>query len=273
MKWFRFVISLIIKNYFGRLLSQLFAVYWWKTFEFCDFNLFRFCLFSTFSAYHGHLTSLMEISPYKFNLPGADPKPDYVHVVSNYSYFLDYSWNKSTNLDFYIDWRHRAQTRIVENSIASTPKSMTSKINMLMKSNRFAKKSRTVGKAWLLTLLKACKAVVVKLSIQKDTLKMFTGIIKKSPLHYPWLILIKIQSVHRVIRKYGGVCIADEVQVGFGRAGTHYWAFETQNVVPDIVTIAKPMGNGHPVGAVVTTQKIADLFTSTGVSYFNTVSN
>lgn len=74
-----------------------------------------------------------------------------------------------------------------------------------------------------------------------------------------------------VIRKHGGVVIADEVQVGFGRVGSHYWAFETQNVVPDIVTIAKPMGNGHPVGAVVTTQKIADCFTATGVSYFNTV--
>lgn len=77
--------------------------------------------------------------------------------------------------------------------------------------------------------------------------------------------------LNRVIRKYGGVAIADEVQVGFGRVGTHYWAFETQDVIPDIVTIAKPMGNGHPVGAVVTTQKIADSFAATGVSYFNTV--
>lgn len=66
--------------------------------------------------------------------------------------------------------------------------------------------------------------------------------------------------------------IADEVQVGFGRAGSKYWAFEMQNVVPDIVTIAKPMGNGHPVGAVVTTQEIAESFAATGVSYFNTVS-
>lgn len=79
------------------------------------------------------------------------------------------------------------------------------------------------------------------------------------------------QDIYNVVRKYGGVAIADEVQVGFGRAGTHYWAFEIQNVVPDIVTIAKPMGNGHPVGAVVTTQKIADSFAATGVSYFNTV--
>jgi 4-aminobutyrate aminotransferase-like enzyme len=57
------------------------------------------------------------------------------------------------------------------------------------------------------------------------------------------------------VRAAGGVCIADEVQVGFGRAGTHFWAFETQGVVPDIVTLGKPMGNGHPVAAVVTTPR------------------
>ena len=76
----------------------------------------------------------------------------------------------------------------------------------------------------------------------------------------------------RAVREAGGVTISDEVQVGFGRVGSHYWAFETQNVVPDIVTIAKPMGNGHPVGAVITTPRIADSFAATGVQYFNTVS-
>ena len=58
------------------------------------------------------------------------------------------------------------------------------------------------------------------------------------------------------MRGVGGVCIADEVQVGFGRVGTHWWAFETQGVVPDIVTLGKPMGNGHPVSAVVTTRLV-----------------
>lgn len=77
--------------------------------------------------------------------------------------------------------------------------------------------------------------------------------------------------IFRHVRASGGVVIADEVQVGFGRSGSKYWAFETQNVIPDIVTVAKPMGNGHPVGAVVTTQKIAESFTATGVVYFNTV--
>lgn len=61
------------------------------------------------------------------------------------------------------------------------------------------------------------------------------------------------------------------MQVGFGRVGTHMWAFETQDVVPDIVTIGKPMGNGHPVAAVVTTPEIAKSFADTGVEYFNTV--
>ncbi len=58
-------------------------------------------------------------------------------------------------------------------------------------------------------------------------------------------------------RNAGAVCIADEVQVGFGRVGSHFWGFETQGVVPDIVTMGKPIGNGHPLGAVVTTPQIA----------------
>jgi len=71
------------------------------------------------------------------------------------------------------------------------------------------------------------------------------------------------------VRKAGGVCVADEVQVGFGRVGTHFWGFETQGVVPDIVTLGKPMANGHPMAAVVTTPEIAKSFT-TGMEYFNT---
>ena len=65
------------------------------------------------------------------------------------------------------------------------------------------------------------------------------------------------------------MCIADEVQVGFGRIGSHFWAFEAEGVVPDIVTMGKPIGNGHPMGAVVTTREIAESF-HTGMEYFNT---
>jgi len=61
----------------------------------------------------------------------------------------------------------------------------------------------------------------------------------------------------------------DEVQVGFGRVGSHFWGFELQSVIPDIVTLGKPIGNGHPLGAVATTQKVADAFTN-GMEYYNT---
>jgi len=81
-----------------------------------------------------------------------------------------------------------------------------------------------------------------------------------------------LKQVYKMVRDAGGVCIADEVQVGFGRVGTHWWAFQLQgaDVVPDIVTMGKPMGNGHPVAAVVTTRRIADRFAATGMEYFNT---
>jgi len=78
-----------------------------------------------------------------------------------------------------------------------------------------------------------------------------------------------LAEAFRHVRAAGGLCIVDEVQVGFGRAGSHFWAFETQNVVPDIVTLGKPMGNGHPLAAVVTTPEIADAFAN-GMEYFNT---
>ncbi|HEY6539331.1 MAG TPA: aminotransferase class III-fold pyridoxal phosphate-dependent enzyme, partial [Ktedonobacteraceae bacterium] len=82
------------------------------------------------------------------------------------------------------------------------------------------------------------------------------------PPHY-------LQEAYRHTRNAGGICIADEVQTGFGRVGTHFWAFETQGVVPDIVTMGKPIGNGHPLAAVVTTPAIAASFTN-GMEYFNT---
>jgi 4-aminobutyrate aminotransferase-like enzyme len=77
-----------------------------------------------------------------------------------------------------------------------------------------------------------------------------------------------LQAVYQQVRKAGGVCIADEVQVGFGRVGSHFSGFETQNVVPDIVTLGKPIGNGYPIGAVITTRAIAESFMN-GMEYFN----
>ena len=77
----------------------------------------------------------------------------------------------------------------------------------------------------------------------------------------------------RYVRSAGGVLVVDEVQTGFGRVGSHFWAFQMQGEAccPDIVTMGKPMGNGHPLACVVTTEQVAGAFAGTGVEYFNTV--
>ncbi|XP_019730315.1 5-phosphohydroxy-L-lysine phospho-lyase isoform X2 [Hippocampus comes] len=79
-------------------------------------------------------------------------------------------------------------------------------------------------------------------------------------------------KVAEYVRSAGGVFVADEVQTGFGRVGSHFWAFQMQGTdfCPDIVTMGKPMGNGHPIACVVTTVEIARAFTANGVEYFNT---
>jgi len=78
-----------------------------------------------------------------------------------------------------------------------------------------------------------------------------------------------LAEAYRHVRDVGGVCIADEVQVGFGRLGTHFWGFETQNVVPDIVVVGKPIGNGFPLAAVIMTREIAEAFNN-GMEFFST---
>jgi alanine-glyoxylate transaminase/(R)-3-amino-2-methylpropionate-pyruvate transaminase len=77
-----------------------------------------------------------------------------------------------------------------------------------------------------------------------------------------------LKAAYEHVHNAGGLCIADEVQTGFGRTGTHYWGFETQGVIPDIVTMAKGIGNGVPLGAVVTTPEIAKVLASR--IHFNT---
>jgi alanine-glyoxylate transaminase/(R)-3-amino-2-methylpropionate-pyruvate transaminase len=76
------------------------------------------------------------------------------------------------------------------------------------------------------------------------------------------------QIVYDIVRQHGGQCIADEVQTGFGRTGTHFWGFENWGVTPDLVTMAKGMGNGAPLGACVTRPEIAK--TLTNRVHFNT---
>ncbi|WP_018235461.1 aminotransferase [Ensifer sp. BR816] len=73
-----------------------------------------------------------------------------------------------------------------------------------------------------------------------------------------------LEAAYRMVRARGGVCIADEVQVGYGRLGHYFWGFEEQGVVPDIITVAKGMGNGHPLGAVITRREIAEALEKEG---------
>jgi 4-aminobutyrate aminotransferase-like enzyme len=76
-------------------------------------------------------------------------------------------------------------------------------------------------------------------------------------------------QVYSEVRAAGGVCIADEVQTGYGRIGSHFWGFERYGVDPDIVVLGKPIGNGHPLGAVITTREIARSFNN-GMEFFST---
>ncbi|XP_068140892.1 alanine--glyoxylate aminotransferase 2-like [Drosophila tropicalis] len=174
-------------------------------------------------AYHGHLQSVMEVSPYKFNMPGGEKKLDYVHVAP-----CPDIYNGQITDKMYPD--------------ADLAKLYAQPVEDICK-NQVAKGQGVA--AFIAESLQSCG-----------------GQILPPPGYF--------KAVYEAVRSNGGVCIADEVQVGFGRVGSHYWAFETQDVVPDIVTVAKPMGNGHPVGAVVTTQEIAQALQATGVPYFNT---
>ena len=76
-----------------------------------------------------------------------------------------------------------------------------------------------------------------------------------------------LKMAYGLVRKAGGICIADEVQIGFGRTGK-FWGWENHHVIPDMVILGKPMGNGHPIGAVVTTDKIAQSFDN-GMEFFS----
>ncbi|WP_343715164.1 aminotransferase class III-fold pyridoxal phosphate-dependent enzyme [Inquilinus sp.] len=169
-------------------------------------------------AYHGHLTSLIEISPYKFAGPGGQGRPSHVHVCEMPDLYRG---------------RFRAGDPEVGARYAEDV-------------GRQAAAARARGgvAAFFCESILGCGGQLV----------LPDGYLKAAYAH---------------VRAAGGLCVADEVQVGFGRAGSHMWAFETQGVVPDIVTMGKPIGNGHPMAAVVTTPEIAAAFAN-GMEYFNT---
>jgi 4-aminobutyrate aminotransferase-like enzyme/Ser/Thr protein kinase RdoA (MazF antagonist) len=79
-----------------------------------------------------------------------------------------------------------------------------------------------------------------------------------------------LPAVYDSIRRHGGLTVADEVQVGYGRLGEWFWGFEQQGVVPDVVTVAKAMGNGHPLGAVITSREVAEAYRRGGYFFSST---
>ncbi len=79
-----------------------------------------------------------------------------------------------------------------------------------------------------------------------------------------------LEQVYAAVRRHGGLAIADEVQVGYGRLGEWFWGFEQQHVVPDIVAVAKAVGNGHPLGAVITSREVAERYRSGGYFFSST---
>lgn len=166
-------------------------------------------------AYHGNLSSLIDISPYKFDGPGGSGRPDHTHVVT----LPDaYRAPLGPTADGYLA---EVAARLAE----------------------VAGAGRRVG-AFISEPIPGTAGQVV-------------------------LVDGFLAGAYDAVRTAGGLCIADEVQIGFGRVGSHLWGFELHDVVPDIVTMGKPIGNGHPLGAVVTTPEVARSFV-TGMEYFNT---
>ena len=170
-------------------------------------------------AYHGNLTSLIGVSPYKFDGAGGEGAPKSTHVLPMPDGYR--GRYRRTAADY--------ATRYVETAVHALEGAATS--------------GAPVG-AFLAESIMSCGGQIVL------------------PPGY-------LREVFRLVREAGGVAIADEVQVGFGRVGSHFWAFEAEDAVPDIVTMGKPIGNGHPLGAVVTTRSVAESFL-TGMEYFNT---
>jgi 4-aminobutyrate aminotransferase-like enzyme len=170
-------------------------------------------------AYHGNLTSLIGISPYKFAGPGGSGAPGYVRVVP----MPDDYRGMYRRGDPLVGERYAGQVYQALREAGRIPGGIA---------------------AFMCESILSCGGQI------------------ELPAGY-------LPECYRHTRAAGGVCIADEVQVGFGRTGSHFWAFQAQDVIPDIVTMGKPIGNGHPLGAVVTTSRISASFDN-GMEYFNT---
>ncbi|XP_072119939.1 5-phosphohydroxy-L-lysine phospho-lyase-like isoform X1 [Mobula birostris] len=172
------------------------------------------------NAYHGHLNSLIDISPYKFKK--LRPQKDWVHVVPVPDTYRG---------------KYREDHPDPASAYASEVKAVIDEIE---------RKNHQVA-AFFAEPLPGVAGHIIP------------------PTGY-------FQKVAEQIRNAGGLFVADEIQVGFGRVGKHFWAFQLEgnDFSPDIVTMGKPIGNGHPLACVATTKEIADAFAATGVEFFNT---
>jgi len=201
-------------------------------------------------AYHGNTSALVDLSPYKFDGPGGEgPKP-WVHKVPMPD-----------------PYRGRFRAFAEGEFVAGLPVAGPSSREESRESGAEPEymPAEEVGPRYAGEVKKA-------LSLLRAEGKAPAAFFCESMLGCGGQIVLPegyMAEAFELVRKAGGVCVADEVQVGFGRAGSHFWAFQSQGVVPDIVTLGKPMGNGHPIGAVITTPEIAGSFL-TGMEYFNT---
>ncbi len=166
-------------------------------------------------AYHGHSSSLVDISPYKFNGPGGTGRKPWVHVAPI--------------ADDYRGAYKRSDPKAGAKYAAHVEQMIQDGVR--------------------------CAGFIA------ESLPSVGGQIVFPPGY--------LAGVYRAVRAGGGLCIADEVQTGFARIGHPFWGFETQDVVPDVVVLGKPIGNGFPLGAVVTTPDIAAAFDN-GMEFFST---
>jgi 4-aminobutyrate aminotransferase-like enzyme len=165
-------------------------------------------------AYHGHITSIIDISPYKFNGPGGEGCPDHVRVAPIPDAYKGIHRGEGSGDKYAAD---------------------------------FASALKTLDQP-------LCAFISESIVSSGGQVPLAPGFLKQA---------------FATTRAAGGLCISDEVQIGMGRMGKTFWGFELHDVVPDIVSMGKPIGSGHPLAAVVTTPEIANSFI-TGMEYFNT---
>ncbi|KAA3608655.1 MAG: aminotransferase class III-fold pyridoxal phosphate-dependent enzyme [Planctomycetota bacterium] len=171
------------------------------------------------SGYHGHTSSLIDLSAYKHDGPGGSGAPSWVEKVATPDpYRGPFRGDSPSVAQAYAAQVHEACAALQQRDRPAA--------------------------GFLIEPLPGCGGQIVP------------------PTGY-------LSQAFEAARSHGAVCIADEVQIGFGRVGSAWWAFQALQAVPDILTLGKPIGNGHPMAAVLTTREIADAFDN-GMEFFST---